>query len=526
MRLSAIFLALPLALALVEDIPDYVMVSPDHVALAPSGPQGLNANALNNMICLANRFRYDMGLPSLALDAQLVRYAQQRAQELSDNKSNIANNQVNGQISPISFNTTYWSDVSENLLQTTNNPTFAYWEMQQSEDMAANLASQDYMFFGAGLYNGYYVQAFGAPVGSNDFNQNLFPPCPANQTFYNWVYPNGMSNPPKDKSQLLNTAFPYNAVAKVSPKYYIDRNPYYDNGRTNDTVYYFTPELGNVPFLKSLAVSDIVAGANTQTPYAATADSGEQGMTKDELNLMTCLINARRYKSCLPPVALNSQLIAAAQAHSYEMNFALNMSHYGASGWPGDRIKRRGFIFGSVGENVVANTHDVYGAHVTFSQSQGHLDNILGAGYTFIGAGRSGQFWTVDFGNYLDQSISPNPAEFPLCPGNETAIAIAFPDGLPTQPKLDATACGNTEATSVVAPPYIQSQYSLASAGVTAQPTSSAVGGAGVAFVTITDVVTQYGSPTTEVSIPLLTTSTPTATSSTEMTSSEMTSVQ
>ncbi|KAJ2783050.1 hypothetical protein GGI15_002723 [Coemansia interrupta] len=486
MRMSALFLTLPLlgALALAGYIPDYVMVSPDHVALAPSGPQGLNANALNNMLCLTNRFRYDLGLSSLALDAQLIRYAQERAQELSYNKANITNNQVVGQIAPISFNTTYWADVSENLLQTTNNPTFAYWEIQQNEDMAANLASQDYMFFGAGLYNGYYVQAFGAPASSDNFNQNLFPACPANQTFYNWVYPNGMSSPPKDKSQLLNTAYPYDAIAKISPNYYIDRNPYYDNGRTNDTRYYFTPELGNVPFLKSLAVSDIVAGANTSTPYAATADSGEQGMTKDELNLMTCLINARRYKSCLPPVALNSQLIAAAQAHSYEMNVALNMSHYGASGWPGDRIKRRGFIFGSVGENVVANTHDVYGAHVTFSQSQGHLNNILGAGYTFIGAGRSGQFWTVEFANYLDKSISPDPASFPLCPGNETAIAIAFPDGLPAQPKLDATACGNTEATSVVAPPYIQSQYSLASVEATAQPTSSAAAGAGVAIVT------------------------------------------
>ncbi|KAJ2780276.1 hypothetical protein H4R18_003550 [Coemansia javaensis] len=436
-----------------SNVPDYVLVSPDFVALGPSSSGGLSQNGINNMMCLTNRRRYDAGVAPLALDAQLVRYAQARAEYLSGKKVKIQNNAIVGDSEPVLFNDTYWVDVKENVLQTTNNPTFAFWELQSTKPAEANMVGDKYRFFGVGLSGQYYVQAFGAPK-ADTMDPALFQWCPSNETYSSWVFPKGTPDPRAKQPNIVNTAFPYQDFAGLKPKYDAD-NDAVDNGRVPGQ-YYFSPPEGDVPFLKDLSIVDAVGASDSKTPFAAIADAGEQGLTKEELNLAVCLINARRYASCLPPVALHSQLIAAAQSHSYEMNRARNLSHYGSSGPMGMRIKRRGFSFSTIGENVAQGVHDMYSAFVGFAESQMHLDNILNPDFTFIGSGRSGQFWTITFGAYLNKTATPDLASLPLCPGNKTDIAIAFPSGVPAAPKLQSKACGGTKATSVTPPPYIQ----------------------------------------------------------------------
>ncbi|KAJ2099002.1 hypothetical protein GGI16_004128 [Coemansia sp. S142-1] len=444
-----------------SDIPDYVLVSPDLVALGPSGPAGLSSSGLNNMMCLTNRYRYDLSLPPMALDAQLVKFAQARAEFFDKNGVNITNNVVVGMDDPPVFDTTVWKDVTQNLLYTTNNPTFATWQFQGSGISNSNMRNKDAIYFGAGKSGNYYVQAFGVPAKPISMDRSLFPQCTANQSFSSWVYPNGAPNPPTEKSSNFLKAFPYDLYKRTSPILYVPEKPGYDDGRVQSPKYYFIPEEGSVPYLKSLEIPN-----NVSPSYVATGGSGEQGMTMDELNLMVCLINSRRYDSCLPPLALHPKLIAAAQAHSYGMNRALNMSHWGDMGPPGQRVARRGFQFSSIGENIVAFTHDVYSGFVTFSQSQGHLNNILGTGYKYVGGGRSGQFWAVNFATLADNSQNPDPKNVPLCPGNATAIAIAFPNGLPSAPKLEANACGNTQATPVKRPPYFETANKIPRPGV------------------------------------------------------------
>ncbi|KAJ2770036.1 hypothetical protein IWQ56_002321 [Coemansia nantahalensis] len=437
------------------DVPDYVRVSPDHVALAPSAPDGATAAAINDMMCLANRHRYDRGLPALALDAQLVRYAQSRAEMLDAAKSKPNNNEVVSSKTPIDFNATYWTDVRENVLYSADGPTFAYWALEKSDSAEANIAGDKYMYFGVGRAGNYYVQTFGVPKDASA-DQSLFPACPSNETFAQWVFPAVASKDPHPAlPAIAGTAFPFQAYAK-SPAHYNPPGAGFDTGLVSDPSYYFSPPEGSVPYLESLSVIDSVAAANSKTPFEAIADSGVQGMTKDELNLVVCLINARRYASCLPPVALHSQLISAAQAHSYEMNRAHNMSHYGSSGPVAMRVKRRGFSYSRVGENVAYGVRDAYTMFAMFSKSQPHLDNMLSPDFTFVGTGRSGQYWTMALGSYLDRTATPPLASLPLCPGNKTAIAIAFPTGVPAKPKLETTACGGTKATPVVPPPYFQ----------------------------------------------------------------------
>ncbi|KAJ2497930.1 hypothetical protein GGH96_004733 [Coemansia sp. RSA 1972] len=437
------------------DIPDYILVSPDNVALAGIAPDGLDANDINNVMCLINRMRYDNKLPALALDAQLVRHAQARAELLSKDKVQVDNNAIVGDIDPLSFNSSVWADVKENIIISTQNPTFAYWQVQQNEAALAQLTNTTFVNFGIGYYNGYYVQALGVPIQAPKVVLPISW-CPSNETFWKWVFPNDTPDTPIDSgSGLVGKAFPYEQFADANAFYNPDY-PVAKNGLTTDPSYYFTPPEGSVPFLQDLSIIDSVAAGDSEKPYAAIADAGERGMTAAELNLMVCLINARRYESCLPPVALHSQLVAAAQAHSYEINRAQNMSHFGSAGSLSTRVRRRGFNYSGLGENVAYGMLTAYDAHITFSQSQMHLNNMLNPSYTFLGAGRSGQYWTVTLGTYMDKGTTPALSSLPLCPGSGIDVGIAFPSGLPDQPKLETTACGGTEAITVTTPPEVQ----------------------------------------------------------------------
>ncbi|KAJ2081370.1 hypothetical protein H4R24_002394 [Coemansia sp. RSA 988] len=429
------------------------MVSPDFVALAPSSPDGLDQNQVNDMTCLVNRYRYDNKLPQIALDARLIQYAQSRAEYLSKEQFTIKDNKADGDAEPVNFDSKYWTNVKENLLSSKQNPTFAYWDIQSNDAALENLADKDVMYFGVGYYNGYYVQTFGYPKDKS-LDSSLVPWCTSNETFFNWVFPQGVSKKDTDQGKIKDTAFPYESYADATV-FYDNENSEFDNGLVNSSTFYFTPDEGSVPYLKDLSIIATVADTKSKKPYSAIADAGEQGITKEELNLIVCLINARRYKSCLPPLALNSQLIAAAQAHSYDMNRARNLSYFSSAGDITMRLRRRGFMLSSAGENAVHGMHDAYGMYVNFAESQLHLDNILNPHFTFVGSGRSGQFWSVHFGTYKDKNAMPNQATLPLCPGNETDIKIAFPVGLPNEPKLETSACGDTEASPVIPPPYI-----------------------------------------------------------------------
>ncbi|KAJ2160344.1 hypothetical protein GGF46_002337 [Coemansia sp. RSA 552] len=361
------------------DIPDYVQVSPDYVALAPSAPEGLDADTINNMACLVNRFRYDSGAPPVALDASLVRHAQARAELLAKKKTPVQGNHAGDGFQALSFNQDIWVDVQENMVYSANSPTMAYWDLQKNKAAAATLVNQKFLYFGTGYSNGYYVQAFGAPVnGTAITDTELFSHCPANETFYSWVFPNKVADPPVDTgTHLVGHEFPYKFFEQTAKRKWAPYNPGDYTGMVDEPKFYFSSPNGTVPYLQSLAILDTVASEESSTPFSAIAQAGEMGATPSEINQMVCLINARRYESCLPPLALHNKLVSAAQAHSYDMNRAQNLSHYSAAGNLGTRVKRRGFAFSTLAENIARGQPDPYTAHVGFCESAGHLGNIL-----------------------------------------------------------------------------------------------------------------------------------------------------
>ncbi|KAJ1936882.1 hypothetical protein FBU59_004917, partial [Linderina macrospora] len=155
----------------------------------------------------------------------------------------------------------------------------------------------DFQFFGAGYQGGYYVQLFGKRK-ELAVNPMLFPLCPANETFVDWVFPDRIPGGAGENNTLLGTAFPYKEYADAP----VHADPSALNaGRlaapcmgTNVTV---------VPFLQSLAVpQDIVAPANASMPYAAIGYSGAYGLSKDELNQLAGQLSAFRNRSQLNPL--------------------------------------------------------------------------------------------------------------------------------------------------------------------------------------------------------------------------------
>ncbi|KAJ1954348.1 hypothetical protein EC988_002487 [Linderina pennispora] len=371
------------------------------------------------MTCLVNKKRFEHSFPALAQHADLIQYAQSVAEYLSTTKATVINSTI---VSPKAaslpvYNASNWFQVQHSFLQKKCDVVSAQWTFETNVATLGNMLRYDYVYFGSGYSSGYMVQVFGKPVFQPPVSSDLFPACPANETFSAWVYPEGIPDEPLFNNTLVGELYPWTNDTKLNR----------DDGRWGATLE--PKSIPDIPYVTSLDVVNNVASANSSTPYVATDESGPKGMSKDDLNLMVCLINARRYESCLPPVALHSSLNTAAQRHSYMMARNSEISHYDRSGTIGQRFTRYGLRYSIAAENVASGFHTLYSAYVGWLESQGHLNNILIPEAVYMGAGMNGIFWTNNFASLMDTSL--NPKDVPMCPGNKTARLIAFPDGVP-----------------------------------------------------------------------------------------------
>lgn len=114
------------------------------------------------------------------------------------------------------------------------------------------------------------------------------------------------------------------------------------------------------------------------------------------------IVNQERQRAGLSPLRLQSQLTAAAQAHSNDMARNNFISHTGYDGSSFvDRIKRTGYNFRSGAENVAAGQTSSQNVMQSWMNSPGHRNNILNPGYRDIGiANARGNklYWTQVFG--------------------------------------------------------------------------------------------------------------------------------
>ncbi len=142
-------------------------------------------------------------------------------------------------------------------------------------------------------------------------------------------------------------------------------------------------------------------------------------------------INASRAAAGLPPVAVSSELVPDARAHSAEMMAAGEIYHTSnlaavASGWE------------ALAENVGAGP-SVDSLHTAFMNSAGHRRNILG-NYNYVGIGvsqsDSGQLWVTVI--FMRKGSTPPPPTTtttttapPAAPPTTAAPTTTIPEAAP-----------------------------------------------------------------------------------------------
>jgi len=123
----------------------------------------------------------------------------------------------------------------------------------------------------------------------------------------------------------------------------------------------------------------------------------------DETKLLQ-LVNNLRTTGCtcgstnMPPVAAitwNDLLEKSAVAHSQDMEKNNYFSHTSQDGRnPGQRITATGYAWSTYGENIAKGYPTEEAVIEGWKNSDGHCKNIMGAAFTEMGIGKSGDYWT------------------------------------------------------------------------------------------------------------------------------------
>ncbi|MFI5847769.1 CAP domain-containing protein [Micromonospora chalcea] len=120
-----------------------------------------------------------------------------------------------------------------------------------------------------------------------------------------------------------------------------------------------------------------------------------------ELQKVVTLVNQERAKAGCKALTVNAKLNLAAQRHSQDQADHKKMDHNGSDGSkPWDRVKRAGYNYSMVGENVAWGYQSAAEVMDGWMKSEGHRKNILNCGYTQIGMGlarSNGPYWTQVF---------------------------------------------------------------------------------------------------------------------------------
>jgi uncharacterized protein YkwD len=124
--------------------------------------------------------------------------------------------------------------------------------------------------------------------------------------------------------------------------------------------------------------------------------------------------NVERKKEGHGPLKLSAKLLQAAVVHAKDMAEHHKLDHTGTDkSTASERVKRTGYNYILVGENIADGQHTVAEVMETWMNSPGHRENIL-ADFTEMGAARVEDdegvyYWCVDFGSPMPQ-LKPNLA--------------------------------------------------------------------------------------------------------------------
>ena len=99
------------------------------------------------------------------------------------------------------------------------------------------------------------------------------------------------------------------------------------------------------------------------------------------------------------PLIWDSRLEAAAERHSRDMAEHGHFDHRGSDGLgTGERVRRAGYDWRVVGENIAAHQRTVAEVVGDWVESEGHCRQIMDPGFQEIGAAEVDGYWTQVFG--------------------------------------------------------------------------------------------------------------------------------
>jgi len=147
------------------------------------------------------------------------------------------------------------------------------------------------------------------------------------------------------------------------------------------------------------------AKSSMNAPRGALADRNYQKTVLNVAQART-MINTYRRRNGLKPLALDSQLIAAAKAHSRDLAMWDRISHYGSDNsnlW--DRVRRTGYKARLAVENVGTGQLTLREVFVAWKKSHGHDKNLLlthadhmGIALIYDAKTKLKTFWTLILG--------------------------------------------------------------------------------------------------------------------------------
>jgi len=154
--------------------------------------------------------------------------------------------------------------------------------------------------------------------------------------------------------------------------------------------------------------------------------------------------NRERAKEKLGPLKLSGKLSEAAALHALDMADHPTLEHKGSDGSNvADRVKRKGYVFVKVGENIANGQKTIDEVMTSWMNSPGHRANIL-AKFTEMGAARVEDdegviYWCVDFGLPMPRLNPEDAADAVLKKLNLDRVAAKRPK-LKAEPALGRAA--------------------------------------------------------------------------------------
>jgi uncharacterized protein YkwD len=151
-------------------------------------------------------------------------------------------------------------------------------------------------------------------------------------------------------------------------------------------------------------------------------------------------INAVRQNGCkcgitymppAPPLAWNTELEQAAQAHAEDMYKRNYFSHISKNGLtPQDRIIKAGYTFKgyksfAAGENIAQGQQQIDEVMTGWIKSEGHCKNLMNPAFKEVGVAVDHDYWVQDFGGRepfsAEEQKMINSGQYKLLPGKTSS---------------------------------------------------------------------------------------------------------